>query len=488
MSNAARITAVAVFLLLAAWTSSAQTAPCPAGVASDKLLCLLPNTFENGLLLKGVPQHQGHFGAESFLSSSLKPLNADIGSQSVLLPLASPSSGLTFTWDSSAKVFLPSTDSLGPVLGERAETIGKYHVFVGFSYQYFDFNRLDGLDLRKSLPAVFTHQDDSADVTGRTCSVSPPDTPSNTGPCGFVRDVIRTSSRFDLKIHQFTSFFTFGITDRIDLSMAVPIKEVLLGASSNALVVNNSLSFLHEFCSGQNCSNPFQNSFSNAHSASGVGDITFRFKATTWKGEQSAFAVGVDVRAPTGDQLNFLGAGAAGIRPFFNWSRRSRASVHVLAGYEINGSSVIAGNVLTGEKERLPSQFTYSGGTDIWITKRLTAAVDLIGQQVFQAQQMKIVKTPELGACIDVYCGECPSPPGTCTPNNPPSSIAFKAPISDANLSAATRSYNITDLSVGAKLNPIAGLVVTINTQIRLNDSGLRAKPVPLVGLAYTFR
>src|SRR5437867_5054778 len=106
---------------------------CSNATNTDKLVCFLPQSFSSGLkLAQGA--HQGHFGVDSFLNSSFRPFNSAVGTQSTLLPLSSPSSGLTFTWDPAAKVFTSSTESLGPILGERAETIGKYKLYVGFSY------------------------------------------------------------------------------------------------------------------------------------------------------------------------------------------------------------------------------------------------------------------------------------------------------------------------------------------------------------------
>lgn len=459
-------------------TASAQGL-CPVGTASDKLVCLIPGVFgvnglANGGALAVVGDHQGHFQA-SFLSS-LTPLNSAVGSQSTLLPLASPSSGITFTWNPTAKVFTASTDSFGPVLGERAETIGRYRLSLGFSYQYFKFDSLDGVDLKK-LPAVYTHQDDTI-APGMTCSINAPNpSSSNTDGCGFVRDVISTNNSIDLKIHQFTTFVTFGLTNRIDISVAIPIENVRMGVFSNAAIVDNSNSGFHRFRQGTNCAGNgcLNNSFSNFRSASGIGDITLRVKGTAWKGERAGLALGVDVRVPTGDKLNFLGSGAAGVRPFVVWSYRSRISPHVVVGYETNGSSVLAGDISTGSKERLPSQLTYSGGADVWLTRWFTAAFDLIGQQVFEARRVSInTDFQDLGPCVPPsgpnYCNGTPGPPNRYS-----------------NLSQLTGSYNITNASVGAKIRPFARLLVTGNVLIKLNDGGLRARFVPLVAVSYTF-
>ena len=238
----------------------------------------------------------------------------------------------------------------------------------------------------------------------------------------------------------------------------------------------------------------FTQSFSNVGTASGIGDITLRVKGNVWKskpkdknatgegneahelagtapdkGERAALAIGVDIRSPTGDALNFLGAGTAGVKPFVIWSYRSRISPHVFVGYETNGSSLVAGDISTGKKERFPGQLTYSSGADVWFTKRLTAALDIVGQQVFQAARTQVATFTEPGACPDLNC---------LTPS---------ASNTDQNLAQSTGTFNITNASLGVKVKPFATLLVTGNVLIKMNNGGLRANAVPLIGLSYAF-
>jgi len=385
-------------------------------------------------------------------------------------------------------VFVSTTDSFGPILGERAETVGKYRLSLGISYQYFKFHSLDGVDMKK-LPVVFPQPDNTFNApTGvAACSATPSiprDTPANFGPCGYIRDVITTSTNVDLKIHQFTTFLTFGLTNRIDVSLVIPIENVRLGVFSNATIMNNSNGLFHTFpiqngiCGNSNATPPqlcLNHLFSSVRTASGISDMTLRVKGTAWKGERAGLAIGVDVRVPTGDALNFLGSGAAGFKPFLVWSYRARVSPHVSVGYETNGSSKIAGDLSTGQKERLPSQLTYSSGADVWLTKSLTAAFDLVGQQVFEARRTSVTQFEELGKCLDTS--------GNCDP-----SLKFAPARSDSTLTQSTATFNMTNASVGARVKPFSGILVTGNVLIRLNDGGLRAaRIVPLLGVSYTF-
>lgn len=478
------------FFSLALTCASAQAQnACPSGTQSDKLACLVPQVYGVNGINPSISFGQAGTFSTNFLTDSLSPVQSSIARESALLPLASPSSGITFTWDAAAKVFTSSTESLGPILGERAETIGKSKVFLGFGYQYFNFKSLDGMSLH-TLPVVLSQPDDTTTFANSTppvvCSASAPATsspsPSSFDQCGYIRDVISTVNSVDLKIHQFTTFITFGLTNRIDVSVAIPIENVRMGVTSSATIVHNDspTRFFHAFAPRAGCpATPgqfcLQQTFSDFSTASGIGDIILRVKGTAWKGERAALGLGVDVRVPTGQQLDFLGAGAAGFKPFVVWSYRSRISPHALTGFEVNGSSLVGGSLTTGIKDRLPSQLTYVAGADVWLTKWITGAFDIVGQQVFQAKSASITTFQDVGQCQDSLSFKCDPSVATLPPNT------YKV------LTQTTRTYNISNASVGVKMKPFANLQITGNVLIKLNNGGLRSDFVPLVGLSYTF-
>jgi hypothetical protein len=437
--------------------------PCGTGVVSEKVVCVIPQLFgPEGLTLPN-PFHSAHFNSD--FQAAFTPLTAALGSQLTLLPIASPASGITFSFDRTLGVVTRSTESLGPILTERSETIGRHKLFVAFTYQHFGFDTIDGADLH-ALPAVFTHID-----------TAPPPLPSPGNPT-FERDFITSTNNIDLKVEQFTVFATFGITNRIDASIAVPILDVKMDASSQATIIRNSTAsplfgWAHFF--DPNCATTItpipasvlacqaastQAPFSNRQSATGIGDIVFRGKATVWKGERAGIAAALDVRVPTGDELNLLGTGAPGVKPFVIASYRARVSPHVNVGYQWNGDSILAGNVITGTKDKLPNQFLYSGGVDIGLGKRLTVSGDILGQHVFDGP--RVVRT----TYTDIL--------GVNHPDIP-------------QIAVATNSYNITDAAIGGKLGLWRNLVLSGNLLIKLDNGGLRANLVPLVGVSYTF-
>lgn len=488
--------------LFGAVAGSAQVI-CPLnGTLSNKLVCLIPQVY-GATGLGGGPTgplapnfgHEAHFDADFI--ASFGAFNESVGIQASQLPVASPSSAVTFTYNPTLKTFTPSTEeTLGPIFGERATTIGRNRVYLAFSYQFFGFSSIDGQDTRH-IPVIFQH---------RPIAPAPPPAPSFLGPCPntagmkaaylgppadacYVRDFIATDNSIDLKIHQFTLYGTYGITRNLDVSVAVPILDVRMGVKSNATIVPNSVAppsptfppVFHQFNASDpalssQCANisPCLNaSFSNTGSATGIGDVILRGKYTVHKWEKAAVAAGVDVRVPTGDAQNFLGSGAAGVRPFGVFSYSARVSPHAEIGYEVNGDSILAGDFVgtsaTGTKGSLPNRFLYIVGADVAIVRRLTAAFDLFGQRLFGAPQVVASSYTDQGKCSDVNCTTVT--PGTTHPN----------------ISQATSDVNITNASIGMKYRAIGNLVVTGNVLLKMDDGGLRARAVPLVGVSYSF-
>lgn len=489
---------VALAFLFLTGTGAFGQGPCAH--ANGKLACVIPQEYgadtpfafsQAGLFAN--QGHEGHF--DTSILDAFRPLTADIGRQANLLPLASPSSGFVLTYDSSLKTFVTSNTSLGPILGERAETVGRHRLFIGFSYQFFNFDKIDSVDLH-NIPVVLTHAEDTVDNPGKDCAINK----GNLNGCSFVRDIVSTTNSIDLKVNQYTTYVTFGLTQNIDVSAVIPIENVRMNVTSNDNIILGSGLFTDHIWNG--CSNPanpasdpkclhhvfpdpgFTGGSKSSNSASGVGDLVARVKWNAWHGERAGVATGVDVRFPTGDAINYLGSGSYGIKPFAIFYR-ARISPHALVGFEWNTKSIAAGDLSTGTKASVPNDFTYSAGADAWITKWLTGSFDIIGQHILSTQEVigsQTFGTQELSVVPQQFLANC----GTCTANPDPPTVTH----SNLQLSASARSYNITNASMGIKILPLgkaSKLVVTANVLVRLDEGGLSYKPVPLVGVGYTF-
>lgn len=429
-----KVLAILLFVIGGILSASSQTVP-----SSGDLVFKIPGLYgQSGLLLPNS-FHQAHFN--SSFQENFSPLNSELGTELTRLPLASPASGFVYTFDKALGVWNQTTQSFGPILSERSETIGRRKLFLGFGYQYFGFSTLDGIDLHK-LPAVFAHNE------------TPP------APT-YEQDYITTLNDLDLTIHQFTFFATYGVTNRLDVSVAIPFEQTNLTVTSAAHIVRIAppdpvFGQAHYFDANDK-QNSINKTFLSSGSASGIGDVVFRAKYNAWRGERSGVAVGMDVRTPTGDEMNLLGSGAPGVRPFVAYSYRARISPHANFGFEWNGRSVLAGNAVTQQKGKLPNNVYYSGGVDVGVNKHLSAAFDLIG--LVSINSDKITR-------------------GTYTGADGSTAATFET---------SRGNVPITSGSVGLKVNPWKNLLVNGNVLIKLDDGGLRAPVVPYVGISYTF-
>jgi len=350
-------------------------------------------------------------------------------------------------------------------------------VYVGFSYQYFNFDTIDGTSLNH-IQAVFQHQPLPPSPTPCGNQDGFTGTPYAGDSCA-VRDFIQTRNSIDLRVHQYTFYATYGVTRNLDVSVAIPILNVRMNIRSDATIVSNSVAPLNSNFPGQvfhqfdptlvpSCGNTvpcLEGLFSGGGSASGIGDVVFRGKYEVYKGERAGVALGVDVRTPTGDEKNFLGSGAVGVKPFGVFSYRARVSPHVELGYEVNGDSILAGDFVGNANTTgsLPNRFIYIVGADAAINKRLTAAFDLYGQHLIDSVRLVPTQYTDLGRCSDIACTTLT--PGTTHPT----------------VSGPTSGSNQLDASLGLKVRAFGKLVVTGNVLIKLNDDGLRARAVPLV-------
>src|SRR5262249_16612165 len=205
--------------------------------------------------------------------------------------------------------------------------------------------------------------------------------------------------------------------------------------------------------------------------AQGRGDVTVRAKGIIRASERGALALGFDVRIPTGDELNLLGTGTIGLRPFGVWSQSSRISPHVNFGYQWNRRSLLGADVTSDEKARLPGNLTYSASAELGVTRRLTTTLDMVGHRVFHGSLNRLEQVPV---------------PGACTTTAPLNCFGIAAQVT--TISPTTGAYGINDAAIGIRLRPFGQFLITANTQLKLDSGGLRADYIPLISATYTFR
>jgi hypothetical protein len=456
-----------------------------ACTGKTNLLCAIPNIYgPYGLVLP-------HPGVSPSFQSTFQTNFAATATQLTLLPPASPASGFVYEYDPQTGLYSRTSQSLGPVLTERGETIGRHKFSFGGTYQRFRFSKLDGVNLH-NIPAVLPAV-------------------QSTVPAGdpyLAAQFISTQNSLDIKINQFTFNATYGLTNRIDVSVAIPFVQVGFNVNSVATInrivgtepilipsgtagqfvvsccsnggpgpygpvyanyfnpANPAGSTIREFSNNQSTSqgdlywNPSKNS------AQGLGDITFRLKANVYRNETVSLALMTDVRAPTGDAANFLGSGTVGVKPVAALSVRAGwLTPHVNLGYQWNGSSILGGDPYLGTKGSLPGFAVFSAGSDLPISKYVTLSADYLGQELVNALRI-----------------------GTTTFTSPgPLASTGQVGTFRTIIPLTNQVYNQSDAAIGIKVSAFDHLLFTANAIIALNNSGLREKIIPLVALSYVF-
>lgn len=438
-----RLQLVVVFLLAVVAPAGAQE-PYNLTASVKNLATLFTDLYgPQGLVLDsqatlpGEQPHTAHFNSD--FQRNFSQFSTALVGQLVSLPRPSPATGFTYQFDPSLGVFQRTTQSFGPILAERAETIGARRVSIGFAYQHFTFDSVEGLSLGQ-IPAVFTH--DNAFLRGGR------------------EDVVVTTNSIEASVNQATTFVTFGVTDRFDVSLAVPFVRNTLKVVSDATIYRlGTTNPLTHFFRQSNGDIGVRRLFTATGTASGVGDLVVRVKQTLHRGAASGLAAGMDVRIPTGDELNLLGSGTAGVQPFAIWSGTiQKVSPHLNATYRWNGSSVLAGNPARGESADFADQVGYAAGADVSVNSRLTVAFDLLGVYTIRAERLR----EETFQALDNR---------SVFPN-----IAF------------TRdSFNGLSGAIGMKASLSQRLLLDANLLFKLDAHGLRDKVTPLVGLEYAF-
>jgi hypothetical protein len=426
-----------------------SVASASAQTHTQSLATLFEDVYgPNGLVLNSDDvqldgsTHAAHFN--SAFQSDFRLVNIALTSQLAGIPLPSPASGFTYKFDSGTGTFTRSTSSFGPILSDRAETIGRGRIAFGFTSQFFSFDHLDGVPLT-DIPAVFRHDNFEAG--------------------GGRADVVSTANTIQASVNQFAGALTYGITDRVDVSLAVPLVSTHLSLLSNAQIyrlgtgTNVAVHYFRDDLAIGGYGSTHQ--YFIEGSESGIGDLFVRGKATLMREGTRALATGVDVRLPTGDEQNLLGAGAAGVRPFAAFSASYRAfSPHVNVAYQWNGKSVLAGDVHENVKAQLPDLFTYAVGGDLSLNNRFSIIFDVLGQRVLNSPRLSTYTLNATG-------------------------VAGSASLPDIRFS--TDSYWAADGAVGFKANVAAKVLVEFNLRFNLVDNGLTDRIAPLLGVEWAF-
>jgi hypothetical protein len=421
--------------------------PVTPASAQTPLLDQMYQLFLQNILLArtpgggGIVAHTPVFTEQSEVlqtTALINQVSQQIGSQLSLLPLGSPSGGFTYAYDSSLGTFNRTTQTFGPAFAERAVTVGKGKASFGVNYLFAKYDSLDGKDLENGEIAFnLLHQ-----------RLTPP---------SYVEgDVIQAALGMKLSSSTTAFFANYGVTDRLDVAVAVPIVHVNMELTYHATILDFATHTVspatHTFANGSKTQD-----FTSNGSATGVGDMVIRGKYSLFRTGPQGVAVAVDLRLPTGDENNMLGTGSTQTSVYFIGSSavaNDKVAPHVNVGYTFSNGGIAN------------DSFNYVGGLEYGATPKLTVMGDLLGHSVRNAYRLSGITVPHT-----FQQGQT-------------------APIETTTLqtiSETTGTLNSLVATGGLKFNPVGNLLISAHVLIPLTESGLKSRITPVIGFDYSF-
>jgi hypothetical protein len=459
----------------------------------NSLAALLPNAFAQGATMQpdssgSGADHQTHFfaalgdqGQAAFALNKLMVLQLDT------FPLPTSSGAFVATFDPQTHLFKPVSKSFGPGYAERALTNGRGHFQFGMNYQQVSFSSFEGFNLKggsNNITYALQHND----------CCPPVNNPPAPGNPTFEDDTITIQPTIDISSNTTSPYFSYGVNDRWDVGVVVPVVHVSLSTTVNATLYRlgeacpqaGTPAIIHTW---DGTCNPNKAPVQMSGNATGIGDVDIRTKYRFLDGAQGGLAVGLDVRVPSGNKDQLLGTGATRAKLMAIWSGEfSRFSPHANLGYTYShgdlssattqlpalnpatqptnpatGSQIsLASAQSLGGSLKVPNELNYTAGADVVVHPLLTVWADVIGRTVFNVERFDALPT--------TYSGSL----GSINVNN------FQ--------SSGLGNLNLVLGAVGAKFNiPHTQLLLTGNVVFPLTQSGLRPNVTPVIGLDYSF-
>jgi len=344
--------------------------------------------------------------------------------QTISLPTGNNAGGFSWTYDPALGIWSKGLNSFGPHTAERAETIGRRKLNVGFAYQRFAFDQLDGGPI----------------------SVESQGTISGGAPLTLRERV--ALSRADVSLA--TTFINYGILPRLDVGLYLPVISV---------AVDGALDYTLRGASSVVLS---QGAKAVSARSQRLGDPVFTGKINVIRQPHIALAASLDARIFSSVQPGAGGARAQAIAS----TSTSIVNAHVnagLSGYGCNSRPFNVCSTVLG--------YSIAGGIDKAVTNKLTLAADIQRLRV----DNEAVHTME-------NKGESTQ---TVPPHAIREDLRLNDVIVNA-VTLVERAYTST-LSMTAKFNAWGNMLLTFTALVPMNSSGLTARFTPILGVDYAW-
>lgn len=233
------------------------------------------------------------------------------------LPMTASSGGFSFRFNPALGTVQRVAQNFGPFFVDRATTAGRGQASMSMTFRYSSYTSLDNQPLGSGSLGTTANKfvDEAApfDVDALSMTIQ-----SNT----------------------VTLFGTYGVTDGVDVGVAVPIVDLRL--SGERINTYRGTSFVEARGRAQSV---------------GLADIAMRTKMQLIRSGSANVSAGVEVRLPTGDVENLRGAGRTGFKGLMIASfGGGPVEGHVNGSYSFRGisrESGIAGAVTVAPFGRL---------------------------------------------------------------------------------------------------------------------------------------
>ena len=399
-----------------------------------KLATLLDDVFETsvfGLLNStgapdiGVEDGTGFEAAGTIASALLVELGG--------FPIGSSSGGFAYFFDPTTRLDVRSSQSFGPAFAERPLTSGRGKRSFGMTHQHRRYDQLEGRSLRAgevklSDPLVFFTENGSVPL-----------------------DVVESTFTVAIDTDTTTLFGTYGVTNRLDVGVAVPFQRVTVDARvTTALLKFNEIPAV---------------TAGRQQSASGLGDIAVRAKYNILNRPKASVAAGTDVRLPTGDDENLLGTGNTRVKVYgAAASQISRLFPHANFGYTFRSEPA-------DTRFFYGAEVNYTAGAEYVLTPRATLVGDVIGRSLAEEGRLH-----DESASVDLVVLN-PTTGQLETENKTYSGLQLHQ----------GERLNLMLGTLGVKFSPASTFVISAHVLFPLRNAGLQSGFTPVIGVDYTF-
>ncbi len=425
-----------------------------------RTLCLTATALAALIMLPALAHAQENEDLRIVRQALFGGLRNQVGT----LPI--PTGGaFTYDFDPALGVFTRTTDTLGPIFADRADTIGRGRLAISTSFTYHSYDELDGVSLD----------------SGRLQSVTQVSAP------GRLTRVSLYSITEDVKAEVYTFSATYGVTNSLDVGITIPIVRVKLTETNTRLGFRDCPpSFRGGAAACTTFFAQFLPTLPNSEESSGLGDIDLRAKyhfltIGNLMGGRLGLAASLNVKAPTGDggdQTTFERARL--IRPKSDLVVESRFETgrppRGTGTFRVKPQLIASGSWFgfephanvgaeLGETEGVTNDIIYAVGAAYAATPAVTFVFDVVGRYSLDVKRRRAEGF--LGpAGLDQRINDLAAGRSTQTGKADPHTVTA---------------------SIGLKVNPVGTLIMFLNFLVPLNDANLRDDVTPTAGLEWTF-